>query len=501
MDILQAKEEIKRTIKIYLEKDNLGEYVIPHMKQRPIFMIGAPGIGKTAVVEQVAEEMNIGLVSYSMTHHTRQSAIGLPYISMYSFDGEEVRVSEYTMSEILAEVYRMRENSGKKQGILFLDEINCVSETLAPAILQFLQYKTFGNRMLPEGWVIVSAGNPPEYNRSVREFDIATRLKYIRVKEDYDIWKKYAYDRHIHPAIMSFLEVNKTGFYSVKVTPEGSEYATARGWEDLSLAMKSYEASDFDVDLSLIEQYIKDTSIARKFGVFYELYVKYRENYKIDRILAGKLTKEIEKRAKEAPFDERIAVTEMLCAALNTDFSAVMEKQAVLESIAPPLREVKDFIAGGIAGGTQLADLIEMTVKNAREQQLSKSKANALSKAESRIYLQRINVLTGYAQRMHSAENGEKIFAEIKKEFEAAVKEQEAEAARTGRELENVFAFIEKVWVTGRELMYFMTVLTAGKESSSFIAEHGSEGFYRHNDSMLVYDVREDLKKEIQDNI
>ena len=48
------------------------------------------------------------------------------------------------MSEIIASVYDMMERIGLKEGILFLDEINCVSETLAPAMLQFLQYKIFG---------------------------------------------------------------------------------------------------------------------------------------------------------------------------------------------------------------------------------------------------------------------------------------------------------------------------------------------------------------------
>ena len=62
----------------------------------------------------------------------------------------------------------------QKEGILFLDEINCVSETLAPSMLRFLQYKIFGRHRVPEGWIVVTAGNPPGYNRSVREFDIVT---------------------------------------------------------------------------------------------------------------------------------------------------------------------------------------------------------------------------------------------------------------------------------------------------------------------------------------
>ena len=89
------------------------------------------------------------------------------------------------MSEILSSVYRLMERTGLQEGILFLDEINCVSETLAPMMLQFLQCKTFGNQALPEGWLIVAAGNPPEYNKSVRDFDVVTldRVKRIDVEE------------------------------------------------------------------------------------------------------------------------------------------------------------------------------------------------------------------------------------------------------------------------------------------------------------------------------
>ena len=80
MNIKQAKEYIKDSVFLYLKKDEFGEYKIPVVRQRPIFLLGAPGIGKTAVMEQIAQEMGIALVSYSMTHHTRQSALGLPFI-------------------------------------------------------------------------------------------------------------------------------------------------------------------------------------------------------------------------------------------------------------------------------------------------------------------------------------------------------------------------------------------------------------------------------------
>ena len=139
MNIKEAKIEIEGAIQAYLAKDDYGLYCIPFKMQRPIIMLGPPGVGKTAVVEQIAEEMDVNFVSYSITHHTRQSALGLPFIAQETFDGHEYSVSEYTMSEIIAAVYRAREESGVDEGILFLDEVNCVSETLAPAMLQFLQ--------------------------------------------------------------------------------------------------------------------------------------------------------------------------------------------------------------------------------------------------------------------------------------------------------------------------------------------------------------------------
>ena len=122
------------------------------------------------------------------------------------------------MSEIIASVYEAMEGSGIKEGILFLDEINCVSETLAPSMLQFLQYKTFGKHRVPEGWIIVTAGNPPEYNKSVREFDVVTmdRLKVLEVEADYDAWKTYAREMGIHGAIVSFLELKKEYFYHIE---------------------------------------------------------------------------------------------------------------------------------------------------------------------------------------------------------------------------------------------------------------------------------------------
>ena len=116
MNIKEAKMEISSTLKAYHEKDEQGNYVFPMVRQRPILLMGPPGIGKTAVMEQVAEECGVGLVSYTITHHTRQSAVGLPSIKNRIYQGRSVSVTEYTLSEIIASVYECMESTGKKRG-------------------------------------------------------------------------------------------------------------------------------------------------------------------------------------------------------------------------------------------------------------------------------------------------------------------------------------------------------------------------------------------------
>ena len=89
MDIKRAKQEIKDSIEAYLLKDGDGGYKIPSIRQRPILLMGPPGIGKTQIMEQIAKECKIGLVAYTITHHTRQSAVGLPFIREKMYGGRE----------------------------------------------------------------------------------------------------------------------------------------------------------------------------------------------------------------------------------------------------------------------------------------------------------------------------------------------------------------------------------------------------------------------------
>lgn len=318
MNILEAKQEMESTIRAYLQKNADGLYSFPSIRQRPLLLMGPPGIGKTAIMEQIADALGIGLVSYTMTHHTRQSAIGLPQIVEQQYDGESFSVTRYTMSEIIASVYDTMEKTGSREGILFLDEINCVSDTLAPTMLQFLQNKTFGTHRLPEGWVIVAAGNPPEYNKSVREFDVVTldRVRTMEIAPNTQVFLQYGAERNLHGAVLSFLRLNPQKFYHVSRRENKLFYVTARGWEDLSALLQQYEAMGIPVSEEVISQFLCLPETARAFYSYYALYRKYGTDYGISEILSGSLPAE-EYRARcalaaKGDLIERFAVTELL---------------------------------------------------------------------------------------------------------------------------------------------------------------------------------------------
>ena len=496
MNIKEAKEEIRKSVEIYLAKNEFGEYAIPVSRQRPIFMVGAPGIGKTAIMQQIAAELNIALVSYSMTHHTRQSALGLPVIEEREFDGKHAMVSEYTMSEIIAAIYHVMQDSGKREGILFLDEINCVSETLAPAMLLFLQYKIFGNQSVPKGWVVVTAGNPPQYNKSVREFDVATldRLKRIDITEDFPVWKQYAYGQGIHAAVITFLEINQQWFYSIRSTVDGIQYVTARGWEDLSAAMQLYEKKGFAIDRRLIGQYITDTDIVRKFEIYYDLYRKYQSDYQIPDILSGTYREDIARRSRKAGMDERLSLLGLLLEKLNEGFRTAVSWEHSLQMVVRELRCIKKSLK---EDQTPIPAWLKAQAGGLERLLQERTAASSVTDREKDEYLMAIHLLKEYQEKVKTGDR-QKDFESVKKQFDREVKKHEKQIRVQQDMLEAAFAFIREIWGNGQEMVFFLTELTAGTDSLLFINQWGCDSYFTYNQELLVYDQEKKLTTEVR---
>lgn len=492
MNIKKAKEQIKSAMTAYFTKDELGNYVIPIEKQRPVFLVGPPGIGKTAIMEQIASELKVGLLSYSMTHHTRQSAIGLPFISHKEYAGKEYSITEYTMSEIIASVYDLMESSGVQEGILFLDEINCVSETLSPLMLQFLQYKVFGRHRVPEGWIVVTAGNPPEYNDSVREFDVVTldRLKKIEVEPNLEVWKEYAYQAGIHPAVMTFLDIKKAYFYSVETTIDGKSFVTPRGWEDLSKMLHLFEQNKLKVDEDLVSQYLQNRKIAKEFAVYYDLFIKYKEDYQIDRILAGEAGSVIKDRVKEAKFDERLSLVGLLLDAVNEDIRGVIEEEDLLRSC---MECVKEFRKDSLKGGTKPDEVMQNEISSEEKSLESARSSGALSQSDRIRRQKTILFLRELVMKIAGENDAEAAYTVVKKEYNDRVKGLSKLAQAVKKKLSNMFRFSEDVFGEGQEILIIVTDLTANYNSARFISEFGCEEYFKHNKELLFYERQKEI--------
>lgn len=492
MNIKRAKEEIKNTAAAYLLKDEDGEYAIPSMRQRPVLLIGPPGVGKTQIMEQAARECGIGLVSYTITHHTRQSAVGLPRIQTREFDGQEYAVTEYTMSEIVAAVYRKMEETGLKEGILFLDEINCVSETLAPAMLQFLQYKTFGSHKIPDGWIIVAAGNPPEYNKSVREFDIVTldRMKRMNVEPDYTVWKEYALGKELHPAVLSYLDLKPENFCRIETTVDGKRFATPRGWEDLSDLLKVYERLGKEADREVVAQYIQFPAISKDFANYLKLYEKYQKDYQAEEILQGNWSEALCDQAGRAAFDERLSLVGLLLTKVRGSMRRLEDLEGQLELVMGRLRGIQEAIKEQGAGALRQ----EMSQMEGELEQ--KQIQGLLERREKRIQQGALAMLEEIAGGLEKEEIQEP-WEFVREKFAGLSDGYEEMEKECGRKLERAFDFLEVAFGAGQELVVFVTELNASPACLRFLKEYHCPRYFQYNKNLLFEDQEQQMREQI----
>ena len=499
MNIKRAKEEIEHTVKAYLAKDALGEYAIPAIRQRPILLMGPPGIGKTQVMEQAARECGVALVAYTITHHTRQSAVGLPFIRQRNYGGRDVSVTEYTMSEIIASVYRKIEEGGRKEGILFIDEINCVSETLAPTMLQFLQCKTFGNQAVPEGWIIAAAGNPPEYNKSVRDFDMVTldRVRCMNIEADLGVWKEYAREKRLNSAILSYLELRPKNFYRVEADVDGLQFVTARGWEDLSNLMDVYEELGIPVDEEIIHEFLRHEDVAEDVSAYFDLYKKYQDDYGIAEILEGKVKPSVYARIDQAAFDERLSVVNLLLDGVSNVFYQIQREREITDAWYDFLKEYRQKLKNSLqAKGifeTILAEKAASDEQNEKQQFVSKAQSDRARSLNEKLKECAKKIVA--EETINIEETA--LFALAKEPFDAQCEKLQSLENQGIETLEHAFTFMEQAFSDGQEMVVFVTELTITPEIAVFLSEHRIERYETYKNQLLIGTKRAEILSEI----
>jgi len=312
--VQEAKDEIKNGMKGYLLKDETGAYRYKETARMPFYLEGPPGIGKTEIVRQIAEELGIGFVSFSITHHTRNTLLGLPVI----VEEETCKYTEYTMSEIIAKLIQAQK-AGFAEGILLLDEFNCASETIFPMMLAMLQTRNIGQYKIPEGWNLVLCGNPPEYNKSARSFDavILDRVRRMKLQMETKEFLKYAEKQKMHPLILKYLGLNKYNTYQCQNTGTREDVVTCRGWENLSHALYAYEEMGAVITVKMVAQFLKSEEIAGSFAAFYDLNKDGRMEDILTELFSKELTEHAVQRLSQKSMDYIWNLTEQVVKVLE----------------------------------------------------------------------------------------------------------------------------------------------------------------------------------------
>jgi hypothetical protein len=495
MNIEQAKNQVKKACIAYLTKDEFGKFVVQPKDQRPLFLLGAPGVGKTAIVSQVACELNLGLVDYSMTHHTRQSAIGLPVLKERIVDGKPMTVSEYSLSEIIASIYDQIER-GHKTGILFLDEINCISESLTPMMLRFLQEKKFGNHQVPAGWVIVCAGNPPEFNKSAKMFDIATldRVKRINIEPDLDAWRTWAYGAGAHRAVLSFLSMRPDAFYQVQTHGHDQLFVTARAWFDLSTMMHLYEKNGLEIDEALIGQYVQMPQVAADFYNWIENFAQLEQTYDTEGVLAGQMQAIDNARARLdcADFDEHATLCGLLVDACATKCKNILTQMDALQLVFDTLSSAKK---SKITEGQLLISHIAQGCEQLENTLSTRDLHFKQHPEQSVAYNRAISCLRTYAAKAKT----QVTLSEISEDFNSQLSAMNTEAARTAAAINNLITFVFDTFGAGNQAIICMRELTANPLTSKFIANFEVAEYARHAGILATSNRESNLQARLQE--
>lgn len=359
----------------------------------------------------------------------------------------------------------------------------------------------------------MAAGNPPEYNKSVRDFDMVTldRVRYMNVEADFKVWKEYARAQHVHGAILSYLELRPKNFYRVEADVDGMQFVTARGWEDLSNLMEVYEEMKLPVDETIVHEFLHHDEVAEDAAAYFDLYRKYQDDYGIPEILAGRVRPEIYARIYAAAFDERLSVVNLLLDGMAAHFKKVAEEKYLTDEWYAFLKEYR----GRVEEAEHPAALYKEML-TAREDMLATAKQSGIYSREEmsaqKILLERLRENTpkmgdvnAAMQQSKSADaeiENEKAFArvcfeEAKTGFDAQRAHLEQTENEAAQALEHAFDFMENAFTNGEEMVVFVTELTINSESALFLAEHTSERYLKYNEQLLIGTRKAELLSEL----
>ena len=234
---VNADELMQAILKLYRSKDRAG-------RAKPIFIYGAPGIGKTEIVFQAAASLGINALPIDLQYMNPEDLLGIPS----THEIEPVNVKDGVLASRGKGFSRSNPTSllppdngeDGKGGILFLDEMNRANSVVLNSTMQFVQKGRIQDYQLPDKWIIIAAGNRPGEGENIAELDFAladrfTVLNYVPSVEKWADWAKT--NAKILPELVSFLMFKKSLFHHMDADVKALNFPTPRSWSDGALIL------------------------------------------------------------------------------------------------------------------------------------------------------------------------------------------------------------------------------------------------------------------------
>ena len=226
-------------------KNYLQQLILKNLKISTMIW-GPPGIGKSSIVEQLAQENNINFVDVRLSQLAPTDLRGLPV----AVDN----ISKWYPPEFLP-------RQGK--GILFLDELNMAPPAMQGVAQQLILDRRVGSYVVPEGWYVWAAGNRKEDKAAVFDMPtpLANRFLHLEVKPDFESFKTYALEAKVHEQIIAFLSFRSSLLH--KIDPQQPAWSSPRSWVmashlhyaglDIAPAVGNGTKAEFDSFINLYE--------------------------------------------------------------------------------------------------------------------------------------------------------------------------------------------------------------------------------------------------------
>lgn len=196
------------------------------LQKVPTFLWGAPGIGKSSIVKQIAQENNLDFIDLRLALMDPTDLKGIPFYD------KESHTALWAPPAFLP-------REGK--GILFLDELNSAAPAVQSSAYQLILDRRVGEYELPEGWAIVAAGNR-EGDRGVTyrmPAPLANRFVHFELEVSVDDWRKWAYKYGLDSRIVAYISYKNEHLFTFDAKNESKSFATPRSWEYVGSILKA----------------------------------------------------------------------------------------------------------------------------------------------------------------------------------------------------------------------------------------------------------------------